>query len=276
MHPSLDEITRQVKQALADDIGSGDVTVQLIPVDSQRRARLITRDAAVMCGTAWVEAVYQELGKVSLNWQVTDGDILAPGQTLCVFEGASRQLLTGERCALNFLQTLMGTATTAHHYAEAVKDSNVTVLDTRKTLPGLRNAQKYAVTCGGCHNHRMGLYDAFLIKENHIMACGSITAAIRRAREVAPHKRVIIEVENRQQLEEAIAAKPDQIMLDNFDEADIALAQPAIAAGIVIEVSGNLDIREGKLPRADFPICVSSGAITKHLQAIDLSLRLID
>lgn len=275
MHPSQDEISQQVRTALAEDLGTGDLTVQLIPATSRSRARLITREAAIMCGRAWADEVFAQLGDVSLDWQVEDGDPLAPDQTLCLLEGNSRQLLTGERCAMNFLQTLMGTATTAKRYADAVADSQVTVLDTRKTIPGLRNAQKYAVTCGGCHNHRIGLYDAFLIKENHIAACGSISAAISRARELAPDRRVIVEVENLQELQEAMAAKPDQIMLDNFAPSDIAAARVAFEAGITVEVSGNLDIETGKLPSADFPICISSGALTKHLRAIDLSMRVL-
>lgn len=276
MHPDQAEISQQIRTALAEDVGAGDLTVQLIPADSISHARLITREAAIMCGRAWADAVFAQLGDVTLDWQVKDGDVLTPNQTLCLLHGNSRKLLTGERCALNFLQTLMGTATTAARYAAAVAGAQITVLDTRKTVPGLRNAQKYAVTCGGCENHRMGLYDAFLIKENHISACGSISAAITRARALAPAKRVIIEVETLAELQAAIAARPDQIMLDNFAPQDIAAARAAVDAGIVVEVSGNLDIELGKLPSADFPICVSSGALTKHVRAIDLSLRVLD
>lgn len=275
MLPSHAAIAAQVRQALTDDMGAGDLTVQLIPVASQSRAQLITREDAVMCGSAWADEVFAQLGEVRLDWRVKDGQRLKAGDTLCWLQGNSRKLLTGERCALNFLQTLMGTATTAKRYADAVAGQDITILDTRKTLPGLRHAQKYAVTCGGCHNHRLGLYDAFLIKENHIHACGSISAAIQQARHIAADKRVIVEVENLEELEEAIAAQPDQIMLDNFSPADIAAARTAHQAGITVEVSGNVDLAQGRLPEADFPICVSSGAITKHLQAIDLSLRVI-
>lgn len=276
MHPQPEEIRAQVRHALAEDVGTGDLTVLLIPATSRSRARLITREDAVMCGQAWANEVFAQLGDVHLDWQVREGEAVTANQTLCLLEGNSRQLLTGERCAMNFLQTLMGTATTARRYAQAVAGNQVTVLDTRKTLPGLRNAQKYAVTCGGCHNHRIGLYDAFLIKENHIAANGSITNAIRQARAIAADKRVIVEVETLVQLAEAIAARPDQILLDNFAPADITAARAAVDAGITVEVSGNIDIETGKLPRADFPICISSGALTKHLHAIDLSMRVLD
>lgn len=276
MHPHREEIREQVRLALAEDVGSGDLTVLLIPAASQRRARLITREQAIMCGRAWVDEVFAQLGEVTIDWQVQDGDAVSAGQTLCYLEGNSRKLLTGERCAMNFLQTLMGTATTARRYADAVANSKITVLDTRKTIPGLRNAQKYAVTCGGCHNHRMGLYDAFLIKENHIAATGSISNAIQQARRIAPDKRVIVEVETLAQLAEAIAARPDQIMLDNFAPADIGHAKAAVDAGLVVEVSGNIDLETGHLPQADFPICISTGALTKHLRAIDLSMRVLD
>lgn len=273
--PPLDNatISRQVAAALAEDIGSGDLTVQLIPAGRRARARLITRDSAIMCGQAWAEEVFTQLGDVTLDWQVDEGARLEPGQTLCLLEGDCRKLLTGERCALNFLQTLMATATQARRYADAVADRDITILDTRKTLPGLRQAQKYAVVCGGCSNHRIGLFDAFLIKENHISACGSISAAIAAARQLAD-KPVTVEVETLAELREAIAARPDQIMLDNFAAGDIAAARPAYEAGIRVEVSGNIDMETGALPAADFPICVSSGALTKHIQAIDLSLRI--
>jgi len=275
MHPSATEIHQQVAFALQEDMGPGDVSVLLIDAQSQSTARLITREKAVMCGQAWANEVFTQLGDVSLEWQVQEGEPVVPDQVLCLLHGSSRHLLTGERTALNFLQTLMGTATKAHEYKQAVSGSQVTVLDTRKTLPGLRNAQKYAVACGGCQNHRIGLYDAFMIKENHILACGSITAAVQKARQIAPDKRIIVEVETLIELAEATAAKPDQIMLDNFVAQDIAKARPAYEAGIIIEVSGNIDLDQGNFPQADFPICISSGALTKHVRAIDLSMRLV-
>ncbi len=276
MLPTQKDIALQVANSLNEDIDTGDITAQLIPTGAQSKARLITREAAIMCGRAWADEVFAQLGDVTLDWQVEDGEAVAANQTLCLLEGNSRKLLTGERTALNFLQLLMGTATTAQRYKQAVAGRDVTILDTRKTLPGLRLAQKYAIACGGCRNHRIGLYDAFLIKENHIAACGSITDAINKARALDASKPLIIEVETLQQLKEAAAAKPDRIMLDNFSPADIAKAAAVQQAGVDIEVSGNIDIEDGQLPEADFPIFISSGALTKHLHAIDLSMRLLD
>lgn len=275
MHPTAAEISQQITFALTEDIGTGDVSALLIDEQAQSSARLITRETSIMCGQAWANEVFHQLGGVSLDWQVKEGDLVEPNQELCLLQGKSRHLLTGERTALNFLQTLMGTAYKAFQYKQAVKGQQVTVLDTRKTLPGLRNAQKYAVTCGGCNNHRIGLYDAFMIKENHILACGSITAAVQKARSIAPNKRIIVEVENLTELKEATRARPDQIMLDNFSPSDIANAQFAFEQGIIIEISGNIDLDEGNFPTASFPICISSGALTKHVKATDLSLRLI-
>ncbi|KZY07956.1 nicotinate-nucleotide diphosphorylase (carboxylating), partial [Alcanivorax sp. HI0035] len=211
-----DDIQRNVSFALEEDIRSGDITAQLIDADSESTATIITRENAVMCGIPWADEVFRQLGDVQIEWHVEDGDRLTADTTLCTLRGNTRQILTGERTALNFLQTLMGTATTARRYADAVAGTTVTILDTRKTLPGLRAGQKYAVLCGGCQNHRVGLYDAFLIKENHVAACGGITAAIERARALAPEKKIIVEVETLAELKEAAALKPDQIMLDNF------------------------------------------------------------
>lgn len=270
------DIPKQVRAALEEDVGSGDVTALLIPVEAQAVATIITREEAVLCGTDWVNEVFRQLGNsVLIDWHFSDGDQLPANATLCTLRGSSRQILTGERTALNFLQTLSGTATTARSYAATVADREVTILDTRKTLPGLRTAQKYAVLCGGCRNHRIGLYDAFLIKENHIAACGSITAAIQRARTLAPEKPVIVEVETVEELEEAIAARPDQIMLDEFDADARNKALAAYQAGITVEISGSVTtamLRE--MPALAFPIVVSSGALTKHVRSVDLSLRL--
>jgi len=270
------DIPKQVRAALEEDIGSGDITAQLIPADAQAVATVITREDAVLCGTAWVDEVFRQLGSdVLVEWHFSDGDRVAANATLCTLRGSSRHILTGERTALNFLQTLSGTATTAQSYAAAVAAREVTILDTRKTLPGLRTAQKYAVLCGGCSNHRIGLYDAFLIKENHIAACGSITAAIQRARTLAPEKPVIVEVETVEELEEAIAARPDQIMLDEFDADARSKALAAYQAGITVEISGSVtvDILRN-MAEQGFPVAVSSGALTKHLRSVDLSLRL--
>jgi nicotinate-nucleotide pyrophosphorylase (carboxylating) len=268
-----DDIQRNVRFALEEDIRSGDITAQLIDADSKSTATIITREDAVMCGIPWANEVFRQLGGVQIEWHVQDGDRLEAENTLCTLSGNTRQILTGERTALNFLQTLMGTATTARQYADAVQGTTVTILDTRKTLPGLRAGQKYAVLCGGCQNHRVGLYDAFLIKENHVVACGGITAAIERARALAPEKKIIVEVETLAELEEAAAMRPDQIMLDNFTSRMLEEAT-SIATKSPLEVSGNLNVdNAGALPRGR-EWFLSSGALTKHVQATDLSLRL--
>ncbi len=268
-----DDIQRNVRFALEEDIRSGDITAQLIDADSKSTATIISREDAVMCGIPWANEVFRQLGGVQIEWHVQDGDRLEAENTLCTLSGNTRQILTGERTALNFLQTLMGTATTARQYADAVQGTTVTILDTRKTLPGLRAGQKYAVLCGGCQNHRVGLYDAFLIKENHVVACGGITAAIERARALAPEKKIIVEVETLAELEEAAAMRPDQIMLDNFTSRMLEEAA-SIATKSPLEVSGNLTVdNAGALPRGR-EWFLSSGALTKHVQATDLSLRL--
>ncbi|MDX1803850.1 MAG: carboxylating nicotinate-nucleotide diphosphorylase [Alcanivorax sp.] len=269
-----DDIQRAAAFALEEDIRSGDITAQLIDEDSSATATIITREESVMCGAPWADEVFRQLGgKVQLQWHVEEGQRLHADSTLCTLKGNTRQLLTGERTALNFLQTLMGTASTARHYADAVAGSRVTILDTRKTLPGLRSAQKYAVLCGGCENHRIGLYDAFLIKENHVAACGGITAAINRAREIAPDKKIIVEVETLAELEEAAHLVPDQIMLDNFSPQMLEAAA-GMHINAALEVSGNLTVENvANLPDSrDW--FLSSGALTKHINATDLSLRL--
>ena len=268
-----DDITRNVAFALEEDVRDGDITAQLIAADNTCTATIITRDAAVMCGSAWADEVFKQLGDVQLAWHVADGDRLAPDTTLCTLSGNTRQILTGERTALNFLQTLMGTATTARRYADAVAGSRVTILDTRKTLPGLRAGQKYAVLCGGCQNHRIGLYDAFLIKENHVAACGGITAAIERARVLAPEKKIIVEVETLEELQEAAGLKPDQIMLDNFS-AEMLSAAAKMEIGSALEVSGNLTLENAASLPGIREWFLSSGALTKHVCATDLSLRI--
>ena len=268
-----DDIQRNVSFALEEDIRSGDITAQLIDADSETTATIITREDAVMCGAPWADEVFRQLGDVQIEWHVEDGDRLAAETTLCTLRGNTRQILTGERTALNFLQTLMGTATTSRRYADAVEGTNVTILDTRKTLPGLRAGQKYAVLCGGCQNHRIGLYDAFLIKENHVAACGGITAAIERARTLAPEKKIIVEVETLEELEEAAQLKPDQIMLDNFSADMLAQATKA-AFSAALEMSGNLTIENTTVLPTERDWLLSSGALTKHLTSTDLSLRL--
>ncbi len=270
-----DDIPRQVREALAEDIGSGDITAELIDANTVASATLITREPAVMCGCDWANEVFRQLGDVTIDWQVKDGDRLTANQTLCTLSGNARQILTGERTALNFLQTLMATATQTRTYVDAVEGKQIGILDTRKTLPGLRYAQKYAVLCGGGENHRLALYDQYLIKENHIAACGSISKAIERARALHPNRKITVEVETLEELEQAIAASPEQIMLDNFSADMLSTALQRIPVSTRIEISGNYD-----LPRlrtaASFtrPVWISSGALTKNSQAIDLSLRL--
>jgi len=268
---------RLVDQALAEDLGSGDITAQLIPAGTRARARIITREAGVLCGAPWAELVFARLDAGGRRrWLAAEGDDLHPDQVLCELEGDARALLTGERTALNLLQTLSGTATAARRYRDLAAGTGVTVLDTRKTIPGLRRAQKYAVRVGGCRNHRMGLHDAFLIKENHIAACGGIAAAVAAARRVAPGKPVEIEVEDLDELRQALAAGVERVMLDNFSHQDIRAAV-ALRAGqrTELEVSGNIEeraLRDYAAAGVDF---ISSGALTKHLRALDLSFRLL-
>ncbi len=267
-------IEESVHNALKEDVGSGDVTAQLIPEDDFSLATVIAREPAIICGIDWFEEVFAQLdSQIFIEWDVDDGDQVEANQTICTLSGSTRALLTGERTALNFLQTLSGTATRAAEYAEAVKGTEVKVLDTRKTIPGLRIAQKYAVSCGGCHNHRVGLYDAILIKENHIMAAGSIADAIETARANNPELMVEVEVESIDELHQALAAKPDRIMLDNFD---IPLLQQAVALTdkqVELEASGNvtlLTIREIAETGVNY---ISTGSLTKDIKALDLSMR---
>lgn len=269
------EIDASVRRALAEDIGTGDITAQLIPAERLAHATVITREAAVVSGTAWVDAVFRQLDpRVAVHWQVVDGDRVAPDQPLFHLEGPARALLSGERTALNFLQTLSGVATRCRHFADLVEGTAVRLLDTRKTLPGLRLAQKYAVTCGGCHNHRIGLYDAFLIKENHIAASGGIGAAVSAARRIAPGKLVEVEVEDLEELDQALEAGADIVMLDELSLDDMRTAVSLTAGRAKLEASGG--ISETSLRRiaetgVDF---ISIGALTKHVQAVDLSMRL--
>lgn len=269
-------IAENVRIALTEDIGSGDLTAALIPVDAEAEACVITREAAVVCGRAWVDEVFRQLDtRVQIEWQVQDGDWVTPNQELFRLRGTARALLTGERTALNFLQTLSGTATEARRWATVVSDLPVKILDTRKTLPGLRDAQKYAVRCGGCHNHRHGLYDGVLIKENHILAAGSITAAITKVRPYAQGKLVEVEVETLDELQEALAASADIIMLDNFTLDQIRQAVAINRGKANLEVSGNVSletVRELAETGVDF---ISTGALTKHLRAVDLSMRFV-
>ncbi|WP_320837759.1 carboxylating nicotinate-nucleotide diphosphorylase [Zhongshania sp.] len=268
------DITETVAFALKEDIGSGDITAQLIPVTQTAKARIITRENAVICGTEWVNEVFRQIdSSVTIHWHVADGDAVKPDQLLFELAGSARSLLTGERTALNFLQLLSGTATICKSYADIVAHTQVRLLDTRKTIPGLRTAQKYAVTCGGCHNHRIGLYDAFLIKENHIAACGGIPAAISAAKEIAPGKPVEVEVESIAELEIALAGNADIIMLDNFSLADMKTGVALTAGRAKLEASGNVDTSTLAGIAETGVDYISIGALTKHAQAVDLSMR---
>ncbi len=275
------DIPSVVAFALGEDLGSSttgaqDITAQLIPAEQQSKARVITRDKAIVCGTEWVNEVFNQLDKhVTVAWHVNDGDLVEPNSVLFTLEGSARSLLTGERTALNFLQLLSGTATTCYHYAQLVKDTGVKLLDTRKTIPGLRTAQKYAVTQGGCFNHRIGLYDAFLIKENHIAACGSITAAINTARLQAPGKPVEVEVENLRELSEALLAQADIIMLDNFSLEMMREAVIQTAGKTKLEASGGVNEKTIRAIAETGVDYISIGTLTKDCKAIDLSMRLV-
>lgn len=268
------DLTETVARALREDIGSGDITAALIDEATRAEARLITREAAILCGIPWANEVIRQLDpSLQVAWLAADGDRISEGQLLATFSGPARSLLTAERTLLNFLQTLSGTATYAGHLRDLVAHTAVSLLDTRKTLPCLRSAQKYAVRVGGCSNHRMGLFDAFLIKENHIEACGSIAEAVHAARTLDPAKSVEVEVESLEQLHEAIRAGADTVMLDNFGLEQLVQAVQVTAGRVKLEASGGID--EAVLVRiaetgVDF---ISVGALTKHCRAVDLSLR---
>ncbi|OCR21962.1 nicotinate-nucleotide pyrophosphorylase [Pseudomonas syringae] len=269
------EIEANVRRALLEDIGSGDITAQLIPAERLAKATVISRDAAVIAGTAWVDAVFRQLDpRVAVHWQVVDGDRVKPDQVLFHLEGPARSLLTGERSALNFLQMLSGVATKAQHYADMVADTQVQLLDTRKTLPGLRLAQKYAVTCGGCHNHRIGLFDAFLIKENHIAASGGIAQAISAAHKIAPGKPVEIEVESLSELRQALDAGADIVMLDELSLDDMREAVTINAGRAKLEASGGINDQTLRVIAETGVDYISIGALTKDVKAVDLSMRL--
>ncbi|HHQ4565402.1 carboxylating nicotinate-nucleotide diphosphorylase [Aeromonas hydrophila] len=281
------DIRRAVRAALLEDLGdaltpldqpdaSADITAQLIPADRLASARVITREGGVFCGQPWVDEVFVQLGgEVRVEWLVQDGEVLSPNQELFRLHGPARVLLTGERNALNFVQTLSGVASLTARYVAELADTDCRLLDTRKTLPGLRSAQKYAVTCGGGKNHRIGLFDAYLIKENHILACGGIAEAINEARRLNPGKPVEVEVESLVELEQALAASADIVMLDNFD---IPMMREAVALNqgrAKLEVSGNVTLdtlADYAATGVDF---ISVGALTKHVRALDLSMRFI-
>lgn len=279
-----EEIRRSVANALREDLGGRpgedglDITADLIPAGRNSRARLICREAAVICGQAWLEETFRQLDPtLKIEWHVKDGERVEADSLICEISGPARAILTGERTALNFLQTLSGTASLVARYAEKLKDTDCRLLDTRKTLPGLRLAQKYAVTCGGGHNHRVGLYDAYLIKENHIAACGSIEKAVCRAREAHPDKPVEVEVESTQELILALNAGADTVMLDNFPVdlmKEAVRINQASATPAKLEASGDITL-DNILEKAETGVdYISIGALTKHVRAVDLSLRI--
>jgi nicotinate-nucleotide pyrophosphorylase (carboxylating) len=271
----LPDLKQAVANALLEDVGAGDITALLIGPDTLATASVITREQMIMAGQQWVDEVFHQLDtSVQLEWHFNDGEQVSPYQILFTAPGPARSLLTGERTALNFLQLLSGTATLCRDYADAVADTEVKLLDTRKTIPGLRTAQKYAVTCGGCHNHRFGLYDAFLIKENHITSCGGIEAAIREAQQLAPGKTVELEVENMTELEQALAGGADIIMLDNFTIPQTRKAVEKVAGRAKLESSGGITRRKLRGYAETGVDYISIGALTKDARAIDLSMRL--
>ena len=272
---SAQYVSDQTARALQEDVATGDITARLIEENAQAIARIITREDGVLCGKAFVNETFQQVdSSCQLTWQASDGDAIAADSLLCRITGPARALLTAERTALNFLQLLSGTASTAAHYAARVAHTRVTLLDTRKTIPGLRLAQKYAVTCGGCDNHRIGLFDAFLIKENHIAAAGGISAAVLAARQIAPDKPVEVEVENADELKQALDAGADRIMLDNFSVPDLKAAVAYTNGRAQLEASGNVT-DETLVSIAETGVdLISIGALTKHVTALDLSMRM--
>ena len=270
-----DELLRDVARALDEDIGSGDVTADLLPAGRSAQARVITREAAVICGHAWFEACFRQLDSATrVEWQVAEGERAAAGSLLCRIDGSVRALVSAERTALNCLQTLSATATSTSTYVDAVRGTRARILDTRKTLPGLRLAQKHAVRVGGGMNHRMGLHDAILIKENHIVAAGSISAAVARARSLHPAIMVEVEVENFSELREALACGADRIMLDEFELDELVQAVAEVDGRVALEVSGGVSIDRVRAIAETGVDFISVGALTKHVRAVDLSMRI--
>lgn len=286
------EITRMVTDALKEDLGgtldpNADITASLIPADAVNTAKIITREHGVFCGQAWADEVFKQLGgQVTIEWHVVDGDTVEPNQTLCTLTGPARILLTGERNAMNFIQTLSGCASITAQYVKELQGTDCRLLDTRKTIPGLRSALKYAVTCGGGFNHRIGVFDAYLIKENHILACGSIEKAITTAKELNPGKPVEVETESLEELERAIRAGADIVMLDNFTKEmmsaavelnkNIGLEHGLTTGQAALENSGNITLEtlnEYAQTGVDY---ISVGALTKHIKAMDLSMRVVE
>ncbi|MET0100828.1 MAG: carboxylating nicotinate-nucleotide diphosphorylase [Sedimenticola sp.] len=269
-------IVQQVRHALSEDVGDGDRTADLIPEGARSSVEVVCREEAILCGTRWFDEVFRQLDAgISISWDAADGDRLVEGQRICTLHGNTRALLTGERTALNYLQTLSGTATLAGVYARAVEGTGVKVLDTRKTVPGLRLQQKYAVACGGCHNHRIGLYDAVLIKENHIIAAGSITRALEAASASAPGLEIEVEVESLAELDEALSAGARRVLLDNFDLGMLREAVALNAGRARLEASGNVNLETIRGIAETGVDDISVGGLTKDVRAVDLSMRFI-
>jgi len=269
------DIKEIVRQALAEDIGTGDLTAKLIPGSKQANAHVITRDNAILCGTAWFDEVFRQLDStITIEWHANDGDSIQSGQTICQVRGPARSVLSGERMALNFLQLLSGTATQTRRYVDAVNGTQAKILDTRKTLPALRNAQKYAVTCGGGYNHRMGLYDGILIKENHILAAGSITQAVQQAKATAPAGAMIeVEVEDLAEIKEALAVGSERLLLDNFDLETLRIAVAETRGRAKVEASGGITLENIRAVAETGVDYISIGALTKDVIAVDYSMR---
>jgi len=272
-NPLLEGLEETVRGALSEDIGDGDITAELIPEDRQARASVICREHATICGEPWVTEVFRQVDPdVTVEWKHHDGDSIDPGDVVFVAHGKARSLLTAERTALNFLQTLSSVATSAREIADQVRHTEVNILDTRKTIPGLRLAQKYAVQTGGCHNHRIGLFDAYLIKENHINASGGITSAIENARDLHPDRKVEVEVETIEQLKEALAAKADIVLLDNFTLEMLREAVRINEGQAKLEASGGYDIKSAVVVAETGVDYISVGSLTKHIQATDFTM----
>ncbi len=269
------DIKEIVRQALAEDIGTGDLTAKLIPGSKRANAHVIARDSAILCGTAWFDEVFRQLDStITIEWHTNDSDSIQSGQTICQVRGPARSVLSGERMALNFLQLLSGTATQTRRYVDAVNGTQAKILDTRKTLPALRNAQKYAVTCGGGYNHRMGLYDGILIKENHILAAGSITQAVQQAKATAPAGAMIeVEVEDLAEIKEALAVGSERLLLDNFDLETLRIAVAETRGRAKVEASGGITLENIRAVAETGVDYISIGALTKDVIAVDYSMR---
>ncbi len=275
--PDATVVSDDVARALAEDVGDGDRTADLVPAANTLATRVICRETAVLAGRAWFDETFRQLdARVRVAWSAGDGDVLGPGGEVCRLDGPARSILTGERTALNFLQTLSGTATRTRRYVDAVAGTGVVVLDTRKTLPGLRRAQKYAVLCGGGANHRIGLFDAILVKENHIAAAGSVTAAVQAARALHPGLLLEVEVETLAQLDEALAAGAQRALLDNFPPDRLREAVRRVGGRIGLEASGGIDLETIRAVAETGVDFISTGDLTKSVRAVDFSMRFID